>query len=73
MLTDDDRAEIDRRITERILMFHQALVDRGQIEDIASDIGPNVNHQSFDCIPLEHRRWCAGQGDPIPRSDDPVL
>ena len=70
-LTDDDRREIDCRITERILAFRRGLIATGQIEDIPCE-GPLVNPPAFDCIQPEHTQWDVRPTSPPPLSIDSV-
>lgn len=66
MLTDDDKTEIDARITERISMFRETLIEQGQIQDV-SLIGPSAIRPPSDCIQSARTHWGGQQEDPIPR------
>ena len=71
MLTDEERSEIDGRITERILAFRRGLIESGQIEDVGAG-GPTVSLQPFDCTPWGHTHSDAQSASPSPPSSDPV-
>ena len=51
--------EVDFLITDRIVMFYNALIERGQRS------GPAIRQPS-DCSPREHRLQYEGQVDPSP-------
>lgn len=67
MLTDDDKTEIDARITERISMFRETLIEQGQIQDVSLR-GPSAIRPPSDCIQSARTHWGGQQEDPIPRS-----
>lgn len=46
-------AEIDAMITQRILLYHQSLIDNGQIHPVELK-GP-TSHPVSHCIPSEHK------------------
>jgi hypothetical protein len=66
MLTDDDKTEIDARITERISMFRETLIEQGQIQDVSLR-GPSAIRPPSDCIQSARTHWGGQQEDPIPR------
>jgi hypothetical protein len=45
-------AEVDAMITQRILLYHQSLIDNGQIHPVELK-GP-LNHPASDCSLSEH-------------------
>ena len=71
MLTDAVKAAIDARITERLAMFRETLIEQGQIQVVPLS-GPSSIHPPSDCIQSARTHWSGQQGDPIPRSDDPA-
>ena len=61
---------LETLITNRIVTFYAALVDRGQIPPASPGFGITVSRSDTHCSRLAHVRSCSELGDPSPRSSD---
>ena len=69
MLTQEDKATIDQRITERIHMLIDGMVERGEIKHSPIS-GPPTSRPHSGCIQCGNTNWGAPTTDPTPLHAD---
>ena len=68
-MNDNDIIDVDSLITQRIVLFYNAMVNRGQIAQVDTE-SPSATHRPDHCNLLAYRHSGAQPEGPVPLQAD---